>query len=197
MTRTARVAYAAAAAALPAIAFLTQPQACFRYLYVPSILGWLLLLCASVAGVQSLSRVSSILKLVTAITFGVAIQSAVLIPCVSELEESPRIVLLAHVVLVLGWLASLSIGVSVVGLLRGRREVHRWVMACGLALAAISLALGATRQYVGITGVPIALPELIIESPFPSVLQGGIVITLIALGVTMLQRLRERSARVE
>jgi len=182
MTRVAGVTYGGAAIALPAVAYLAQPESCFRYLYVPTVLLWLVLLCVVTAAVQPHAHLARPAKFASALAFAIAIQAAVAMPCVSQEVDSPRILRLTHLILILGWVAAIALSVTIVGLLRARpHTVARAFMALGLGFSAISLALGATKQYVGITGVVVAVPEVIIETHLPTLLQGGILITLITV----------------
>jgi hypothetical protein len=59
---------------------------------------------------------------------------------------------LALVTLVAGVFAACTLLVAVVGLLR-RARVGAVVAAIGLALVAVTLGLGAARQYIGVTGI--------------------------------------------
>lgn len=195
MTRLASVTYGGAAIVLPGVAYLAQPESCFRYLYWPSLLLWLVFLCVAAAAAQPYARLSSPVRFASALAFGIAIQGAVLMPCVSRDDGSPWILQLTLLILILGWVAAIALGVSVVGILRARPTAFaRGLMALGLGLSGIALALGATKQYVGITGVAVALPEAIVETPFPTLLQGGILITVIAVLVAYVRRVRRESS---
>jgi hypothetical protein len=157
VSRSTVAVYIAAAAALPLVAYVSQPPDCFRYLYLPAIVVPFALLALTVGAVQSSSRLRATHKLALSFAFAVGISSTVTTPCFLGMrDKAPFFVRFPWAALSLGWVAGIAILATVAGLLLFRpssrhKSAGRYLAALGLALASVALIAGVTAQYSGMT----------------------------------------------
>lgn len=187
--------YMTAAVAVLAFAYTLQPRFCTQHLLLPYVLPALVLLCVACAAAQRLSRWNSAVQVALAIVFTVSIQAAVLVPCVSPIEEYPGLVGVMAFSWYMAWADAVVLSVAAAGLLHaGHSRGARAVAAVGLALAAGHFALGATKYYLRMTGMIWEDPFVAIaESRAPVWLIAGTIVALIGTTTAHMQRWQSRT----
>ena len=145
--------------------------------------------------VQPFVRWHPLLQVTVGVVFALSIQAIPLVPCVSSLEESRALMSLVILSWYMTWMSAATVAVTVAGLLRpGQFRGARTVAAAGFAIAAGSLALAASRQYLAASGAIRIDPFVAIsEARTPVWLIGGVVIATLGTGAAHVQRWRSRS----
>jgi hypothetical protein len=176
---------------MPVLTYVLQPRSCFQHLFLPYVLPVLVLLCIAGGAAQSFIRWPAALQVTLGIVFAVAIQAVSLVPCISSLEDSPRVVRLSAVSLGMTCFAATVLFATAIELCRGGAfQVSRTVAGAGFAVAGLSLALGATKQYLGITGVGISSDAFaaLAEARMPVWLMAGVGVAAFGIATTYAQR---------
>ena len=186
--------YILAAGAAPVLAYLLQPRLCFDHLFLPYVLPVLVLLCLTTAGAQSFIRWSPGLREVVGIVFGVCIQAVLVVPCVSDLEDSSRVMRLVFLSLWMTSFSAVGLAINAAGLLHaGQGRSVRAVAASGFLLAGVSLAFGSAKQYLGMAGLVWSDPFVALsEARMPLWLMAGVAMAALGTAAAHLQRLRQR-----
>jgi hypothetical protein len=186
------IAYFVAAAAVPTVAYAIQPRTCFDHLFLPYVLPVVVMLCLAAGAVQSFVRLPHAVKAMTGVVFALAIHGMVLVPCISSLEDSARIMRLVRLGLGMAWVSASVLWLVAAGLLRsGRPRVARTVAAIGFAAAGASLAVGATKQYLGFIGVIwTPLTEALAEARMPTLLMSAVGVAAVGVTFALVQQHR-------
>jgi hypothetical protein len=175
----------------PVLSYVLQPRPCFEHLFLPYVLPVVVLLCLACAAAQSFIQWPPALQIMLAVVFSVSIQAMSLVPCLSSLEESQRVVRLVTLSLCMTWFAAAVLAAIAAELCRpGKFRVPRVVASAGFAVSGLSLALGATKAYLGTIGFRIWGDAFVAlaEARMPVWLMVGVGVAVFGTAAALVQR---------